>query len=641
MNDAIPPELPESPAPEPESSSDSSPPRMPRHGGAILLEGLWFGMVAGLVELLLTIVLKHVADAAPIFFRLERHVVWKIPLVDLVVFATLALILALAARRISGRVPTFVFTSLAVFLWLSSRPRLFLLANVLLACGVGYRFSGRVERGGAWFDRIRRLSFAPLALLWAATFGWGFGTHVVAPRVLEARAESGRVEGRTGPNVLWIVLDTVRADRLGLYGSARPTSPKLDALAARGVVFESARSASPWTLPSHASMFTGQWAHLLSCDIETPLDAAHPTVAEFLASRGYATAGFVANKNYAGLETGVARGFERYADHELTLAGIVGATALGKQVVAPLLDPASALLHRDALVPRKPGARVRTEFLEWLDSRPADARPFFVFLNFFDAHDPYVPPVDHALRFGPGPKSMEERRLMYEWFIRDKRSVTDAERRLVNDAYDECIAALDSELGRLFDALAERGRLDDTLVIVTADHGEHFGEHDLYGHAASLYPQETHVPLVILPPGAAARNAGRRVAEAVSLRDLATTVASVVDPNGASPFPGRSLLGDAATAPSPAAASIDRPVLASPNQGRSPIFRGAMKSIIVDGYSYILNGDGVEELYLRASDPGELRNLADSAEHRPALEQARTRLQALLAGEPPIDRPRE
>ena len=130
--------------------------------------------------------------------------------------------------------------------------------------------------------------------------------------------EAGRpLPPANSPNVLLIVLDTVRADHLSLYGYERPTTPNLEQLGKRGIRFDKARATAPWTLPSHASMFTGRWPHELGEKWMTPLRGNFPTLAEYLGDRGYATAGFVANVGYCSQETGLARGFTHYEDYVL------------------------------------------------------------------------------------------------------------------------------------------------------------------------------------------------------------------------------------------------------------------------------------------------------------------------------------
>ena len=175
--------------------------------------------------------------------------------------------------------------------------------------------------------------------------------------------------------------------------------------------------------------------------------------------------------------------------------------------------------------------------------------------------------------------------------------------------------------------------LQNTLVVVTADHGEHFGEHGLYGHASSLYDQEVHVPLLIAAPQGVPR--GRSVDRSVTLRDIPATVADLLGYGPDSPFPGRSLArhwnpegaGDD-NRPDLLLSEVDAPVKTAPNQGRSPVFRGAMKAVVGEEKVYIRNGDGVEELYDFADDPDQRNDLSDSEQGRPLLEKFRGELLA-------------
>src|SRR5262249_45638238 len=134
-------------------------------------------------------------------------------------------------------------------------------------------------------------------------------------RIKEWREAMRPLPAPGSPNVLLIVLDTVGADHLSLYGYQRPTSPTIDELAPRGIRFDRAQATSSWTLPSHASMFTGRWPHELSVGWLTPLDGTHPTLAAFLGARGYATAGFVANTTYCASDSGLGLGFAAYHDY--------------------------------------------------------------------------------------------------------------------------------------------------------------------------------------------------------------------------------------------------------------------------------------------------------------------------------------
>ena len=196
-------------------------------------------------------------------------------------------------------------------------------------------------------------------------------------------------------------MDNVRAESLSLYGYNRPTTPRLDELARNAVRFDSARSTAPWTLPSHASMFTGQWPHQLSVDWKRGLDATHPTLAEYLARQGYTTAGFVANTYYCNSRYGLDRGFARYEDflenESVSLFEIVRSSSLGKSAL--MLMGYSMRLPTADVGSRKAAATINRNALDWLSRRPAD-RPFFIFLNYYDAHSPFIPPEEATRRFG-------------------------------------------------------------------------------------------------------------------------------------------------------------------------------------------------------------------------------------------------
>ena len=308
------------------------------------------------------------------------------------------------------------------------------------------------------------------------------------------------------PNVLLIVLDSVVADHLSLYGYNRPTSPTIDELARRGIRFDAAQAAASWTLPSHATMFTGRWPHQLSAGWYTPLDATYPTLAEFLGSRGYATAGFVANQWYCGSDSGLGRGFTVYRDYLFPHLTAFGMAVLVKRSIdwlPPLGDflsgvlatpgPARSLRYAAGMFKanRIEAAMVDDLFLDWLSSGPAagrPARPFFAFLNFADAHYPYQLPRMGLHRFGARPRNAYELDLIKNWWSVDKQQLPPQELAMALDAYDSCIAHIDEQLGRLWDALVRRGILDRTWVIIAADHGESFGEHaGIFCHGTSLY----------------------------------------------------------------------------------------------------------------------------------------------------------
>ena len=242
-------------------------------------------------------------------------------------------------------------------LW-AAFPRIYGPAGFLLALGVAARLVPILERHAAAFRRCVLISFPVLAAITPL-----LAASVWAGDWLKEWSEAARPLPPAGsPNVMLIVLDTVAAGHLSLHGYDRPTSPTLEGLARRGVRFDRVQATSSWTLPSHASFFTGRWPHELSAGWLTPLDATYPTLAEYLGSRGYATAGFVANTFYCGADTGLGRGFTDYRDYifpraQRSQAGSPGRSARGRAPRDPSTSSGSVrrlvFLARPALEVRR------------------------------------------------------------------------------------------------------------------------------------------------------------------------------------------------------------------------------------------------------------------------------------------------
>ena len=391
----------------------------------------------------------------------------------------------------------------------------------------------------------------------------------------------------------------------------------------------------------------------------TPWRGNDPTLAEYLGSRGYATAGFVANTLYCSYDSGLGRGFTRYDDYILDLGrldplrtailvelawdgvsrlGLLMSRSLDLGRFRPRLD---SVLRWLLATGRKDAGSINRAFVDWLSGRPQPQRPFFAFLNYFDAHSPYLPPEGTPFRFGSMPRSAADIIFLAElWTAIDRLQLDPRHRMLARDSYDNCIAYLDGRLGELFDTLQRRGVLDRTLVIVTADHGEALGEHGLFDHGESLYRPEIRVPLLVVPPSN--RRLPGVVRQVVSLRDLPATIVEQVGLAAGSPFPGRPLPGPGRD-PSPGSAPADdgddgalselaHPNPANPSRGRSPASRGPLISLAEAEYVYIVNESSREEhLFNDRADPDESSDLAGLGPMQPLLQRFRRRLDRMRA----------
>jgi arylsulfatase A-like enzyme len=380
------------------------------------------------------------------------------------------------------------------------------------------------------------------------------------------------------PDVVLVTLDTTRRDRLGCYGYSRPTSPNLDALAGRSVVFDRAVAASSWTLPSHASIFTGKLPSSHGADyhpegplrltqaIEGPeewaeyrasgLSPSEATLALLLREGGYDTAAVVGGpwmKRVFGLD----RGFEIYDDEGI---GDVNGR-LASEVTASALE----ILQK-------------TE------------RPFFLFLNYFDPHGPYEAPSPFGGTFGAEPA----------------------------DRYDEEILYMDHHIGRLFERMKREGVFDDSLILVTADHGELLGEHGKMGHGATLFEEEIHVPFLVKFPGDEV--APGRSGEPVHHVDV---LPMVLERLGLS-------------APSSAERSR-QPLLAEVSPLAFMSSEGSWRALYLGRHKLLWNSLGNHALYDLEKDPGEQNDLSRTDSER--MKAAVGVIERVFASLPPPGEP--
>jgi len=356
------------------------------------------------------------------------------------------------------------------------------------------------------------------------------------------------------------------------------------------------------------------------------LDSRFPTLAEVLSDSGYRTGGFVANNYWLRSAFGLDRGFEHYEDRPHLSAEAV---FLSTWLSAVLQGPAMRLLGLPRRGVRITAAQVNRSALRWIDME-GDDRPFFAFLNLYDAHEPYLPPAGVGFRFAQGTPR-------YWWDYRRPVVHSPADLSELTDAYDSCIHYLDQQLGRLLEGLAERGLLDNTLVVVTSDHGETIGEHgsDLLGHENNMFYDVLQIPLVFHLPGTV--RAGLRDDRALSLVDVPRTILDLV---GLSELdrrlPGTSVAegvrgnGESTELPrSPALSQANPASYHLPEYTTWPIAKGPLHSLVSEGLHYIVNAANDEQLFEPGADPWEGADLARTPRGLALLADMRAALTAL------------
>jgi arylsulfatase A-like enzyme len=392
---------------------------------------------------------------------------------------------------------------------------------------------------------------------------------------------------RRPPNILLISIDSLRADHVHAYGYPRETTPQLDRLAGEGALFQTVVAPTSWTLPSHFTLFTSLAPEEHGVRKEkTQLREGVVLLAEVLRDAGYATGAFVSGP-YLRSIYGFSRGFEHYDD-----ASVISSQKGGQaqNVTSPrLVRLAASWLQRWAEE-------------DW-------QRPFFLFLHLFDVHFDYVPPPPWDRRFDPdyqGP--IDGRNLMLDSRINAGMSARDLAHLVA--LYDGEIAFTDHHLGMIRRRLQKLGVLDDTLVVVTSDHGDEFFEHAGKGHRRTLYDEALLVPLVMrYPPRVPA---GARVERPVRLGDVAVTLLSLA---GVARPPG---FGSRGAAPEFAAQDLT-PLLDGrgaaalpPPLALSELLNTRETAIRTPRFKLIHHENGAYQLYDLAADTSEQRDLGGS-----------------------------
>lgn len=376
------------------------------------------------------------------------------------------------------------------------------------------------------------------------------------------------------PHVILVTMDTLRADALGCYGASGNPSPKIDSFAAGATLYERCVSTAPWTVPSHASLFTGLFPFehgAISFDIErrainvNPLAEEHTTLAEALREEGYHTGGFVANRVYLDPRHGLAQGFDEWD------------------------------------VAREQGTMLNHRALRWLDAAIAEdpTRPCLLFVNYMDTHRPYnVLPAEGEREYSATEQpSVLLDRLIETVMVNGKEDA--ALEALVREQYARSVRNLDRAVGELFTALRERDLFENSVIVLTSDHGEYFGEHGLVEHSKDVYEEALAVPLILRAPG---QEHAERESALASLVDVPALILDRL-PESVRQRPLEIFERRPGTHAVFAENHFSRPkdLLRPEFQGR---FRRERTVLYVDSYKYILSTDGRHELFHLESGEG-------------------------------------
>jgi arylsulfatase A-like enzyme len=441
---------------------------------------------------------------------------------------------------------------------------------------------------------------------------------VVATICAPSCAEPRHAEQADRPNVLWVVWDTVRADHLSVYGYQKPTTPALEQWAKNARVFERCAATAGQTLPSTASMFTGLHPSEHASNSRWKwLDDRFTTIAELFLEAGYRTYLYSANA-YISTEHNFQRGFqveehpwdEQYADEALRIVRAkLEWDQTGKREQLQSGAPGKRRIKASGVLARK-------GLESWLERTEGD-KPFFAFLNYMEAHRKRIPPRAYRERMLTAEQVAASYALKHAgWeYTFGLQEYSDAKIELINGVYDAAIAELDDLLADLLARLEASGHLENTVVVLTSDHGEHLGDHHMIDHQFSVYEGLIHVPLIVhypdrFPPG--------RDSRPVSPMDLFPTLlelAGIDPPEGLtsravsllSPKEDRALMAEyPAFHP-----SVDIAAKRYEDWDPRP-WRRRLHAIYADEIKYIEAHDGHSELYRLSVDPAEANDLVAS-----------------------------
>jgi arylsulfatase A-like enzyme len=612
---------------------------------SFLLVGAWFGLITGLAEGPCLLLFQRInwARWGPTM-HVSEEILWISPLVDVIFFLILALLVWLAARIANHssplRVVVFALTFFVLYDWLTLTARLYHGACVLLALGIAVAFSRWVGK-----REPAALRFWKRTIPWVATAFLLILVGIQGGKWLEERRAVAKLPPMSpgSPNVLILVVDTLRADHLSSYGYARPTSIEIDLIAEQGVRFENAIAPCSWSLPSHVSLLTGRYLFEHGVGTVQPEPwlgwdksslGGFPTLGEELQKKGYRTGAFSANRTYFSRDLGFGRGFIHFEDYFHSPADMFVRTLYGREFARIYLKRSekslikralravgfTSLLDQDAegsgsyggaFGIRKRANVINEEVLRWIDSDRS--RPFFAFLNYFDVHDPYGSPPSY-----PRPT----------W-----------EQATSLGKYDAGVQYVDDHIKLLMEGLEQRSRADNTLIVITSDHGESLGQHNLETHGRALYWELIHVPLVIWYPGHVP--AGQRLNAPVPIGAIPATIMELLGAKGQMfGAPALNAMGTAPQMKTGWRAALSE--LAQNKYGGAhdqaadhlipTATKGPMESLVTEQWHLIVHRKLGDQLYDWRVDPGEANNLTSTAEGRVVGASLKAQLENILNG---------
>jgi arylsulfatase A-like enzyme len=587
-----------------------------------------FGLAAGLLEGLSLLLTRGYGIGNP---RIPEGV--SAPIVGISAVVNLCLFLAvgialLALKRMFQTLPlmraaTFAFSFLLLADLLGVTGRISPLGVIALSAGLASVISRRQREQVPAFG-LRLLPWLATATVVAflVAYGGARWRETAALKQLPPAAKNA-------PNILVIVVDTLRADHTTLHGYNRATTPALDRIAHDGTLFEEAISSSSWTLPAHQSLLTGRYPHEHGPLREQVVNQSLPSLGRVLAGRGFRTGAFSANTDFFCRRAGFAQSFLHFDDYFYSVGDMVYRTFWGWLFFRTYI---SDLLGLDELPARKNAAEVNRETLAWIDQDRS--RPFFAFLNYLDVHYPYVPPQPYRSRFVPADLRPDcepplARRLNPLHRPNEFGLLADMTPDCLQvqiARYDGAISYVDDQIASLFSELRRRGVDQNTLVIITSDHGEQFREHGLVTHGTSLYRELIHVPLVLWWPNHVP--AGTHITQPVSIASLPATVLDLLGEADTQTFPIPSLArlwtqpATQSNWPDPISEMAQNLYIPS----NYPAHSGWIKSITDARWHYIASQTEPEQLYEWPQDPGELQNLAGSAAGKTVVNDINARL---------------